>query len=528
MFTLPKDTDATGLEMFDLELLSIIFSNLRSFSDILAARLVVKRWKETIDNINHPIPGQVIKIAAAGAHSIFLTRSNGVYIAGENWNYHDTRLPTGAERRQGQSPKQIPSNYFMGKRITEVMASEFCTFFLSEDGNVFTCGLNSDGQLACDKEIHTLIFPKLIPSEYFQGKQIIKAAAGNTFAVFLGEDSSIFICGSWSWIRGNKVQSIIPEKIDLRHLTNIFITDLVASGEQIAFLTKNGHVYTWGFGNNLGHPKASYDAYLSAPRQIDPKYFQYKPIIKVAMDARISIFLAEDGSVFGCGDSRKGHLGGKVGYFETPVPIDSVTFENRRIVDIAVGCDYGIFLTEDGSVFSWGENRDSLCPPQKYFKSDHRIIMVAAGVSHAVLLAEDGMVFTSGSNYHGELGHQGQQYCFSPTPVDSLYHYFCEAFFLRKLFLERWETLKITCPKNTLENRQFYPALPKALKEVIQNIPYSGNNEVVDIPFVPPFTLLFQESRKALEQSREKILNTEEEPSEKRRKIDMDRRIMPQ
>lgn len=96
------------------------------------------------------------------------------------------------------------------------------------------------------------------------------------------------------------------------------------------------------------------------------------------------------------------------------VPI--ATEPQQRVIQIALGSEHGILLTEGGIVFTWGDNRYGQLGRKPFLKEesgkpfpirellDDEIRQVAAGKHHCLALAASGLVSAWGRNKSGQLG----------------------------------------------------------------------------------------------------------------------------
>jgi hypothetical protein len=107
---------------------------------------------------------------------------------------------------------------------------------------------------------------------------------------------------------------------------------------------------------------------------------------------------------------------GSVWKYEEEAETDNYTLEKingiENCIMIRVGREHIIALTEDGSVFTWGNNEygqlgngtnESRDTPEK-IQGLPKIIDIASGDSYCMVLSEDGNIYTWGSNFEGELG----------------------------------------------------------------------------------------------------------------------------
>ncbi len=86
---------------------------------------------------------------------------------------------------------------------------------------------------------------------------------------------------------------------------DITVTDISCGEEHAAFLTSEGHVYTWGYGHDgqLGHGTKTH---LSVPQKIEDIKFRAK---KVVCGGGHTAVIGEQGDLYLFGRGRDGQLG---------------------------------------------------------------------------------------------------------------------------------------------------------------------------------------------------------------------------
>ncbi|XP_038047379.1 inhibitor of Bruton tyrosine kinase-like [Patiria miniata] len=191
-------------------------------------------------------------------------------------------------------------------------------------------------------------------------------------------------------------------------------------------------VYSWGSNANftLGHGGGKS---RSQPDIVDQFGKDGLSIKQVVMSKFHTVFLTRQGMVFTCGHGQGGRLGhGNEEVCLRPHPVAALAGKVCEFV--AAARDHTMFLMEDGTVFSCGQNSHhqlghssmgvkALTP--KFISSKqikHKTMLgVAAGRFHSVLHTKE-EVYTFGLNA-GQLGHvKGEKYIVSPRHVTTLHH----------------------------------------------------------------------------------------------------------
>ena len=76
-------------------------------------------------------------------------------------------------------------------------------------------------------------------------------SAGDGFSVFLSEEGDVFTCGKGNYGRlglGHEVNLFTPQKVMYFFKRKIKIRDIAAGGRHVMAVAENGDLYSWGFG----------------------------------------------------------------------------------------------------------------------------------------------------------------------------------------------------------------------------------------------------------------------------------------
>lgn len=175
-------------------------------------------------------------------------------------------------------------------------------------------------------------------------------------------------------------------------------------------------MYCWGSTVNgelgVGAPEVEQ---LTLPTFMD--FSKSWNVKEVAAGLMHSLILTEEGLVYSCGNNDVGQLGhNKI--TRRPEQIDDL--ENYNIVQVAAGDQHSVALTSWGLIYSWGENgygqlginsTEMHTPTPKLVKSLARkqVLQIACGSNHTLALTSDGELYSWGQNNFGQLGlgHKG-------------------------------------------------------------------------------------------------------------------------
>jgi len=134
--------------------------------------------------------------------------------------------------------------------------------------------------------------------------------------------------------------------------------------------------------------------------------------------------LTENGELWGWGLNGNGQIGINRSFdTHNPVP-QKVNIATSRVKHITCGFNHSLALTEDGKVFSWGNNQcgqlgrnSSDFIKDIEFPNNAKISQLSSGYSHCIALSDDGKVFTWGNNQCGQLGQSDNVIRYSPTEL---------------------------------------------------------------------------------------------------------------
>ena len=151
-------------------------------------------------------------------------------------------------------------------------------------------------------------------------------------------------------------EQLSPELFGNRTIIGI-ASDGSSNGSFFA-LCDDGSVLSWGDNScgQLGHGNT--ETYKS-PTQINPDHFDGRKIVKVKTHAFYAIYIADDGTVFSSGNNNCGQLGqGHTTNCHIPMQIDPNCFGGRKVIDAIVNHSHTVFRCNDDSIFTCGWNED--------------------------------------------------------------------------------------------------------------------------------------------------------------------------
>ena len=315
--------------------------------------------------------------------------------------------------------------YVLWKRmIKQISAGGSHSLALTEDGEVYSFGANSFGQLGLGDggysyhDEYDRTTPTLIDSFFFNNKKIKQVSAGSSSSFALTEDGEVYAWGRNYYGQlglGDGKDRYIPTKLDSTKFDNRKVSQISAGGSHSLALTEDGEVYSFGY---------NYDGELGLgdmnnrdiPTKLDSSHYGNKKIIQIAAGSFHSLILTEDGFVYSFGGQYRYVLGLGNEYVNATIPhkIDDLYYHNKRVERISAGGAHSFIVTVDKKVYAFGENSygqlglndtiDRPVPIQIATTSITKINRVVAGSNHSLILTYDGKIYSFGAYTRGELG----------------------------------------------------------------------------------------------------------------------------
>ncbi|XP_075228227.1 E3 ubiquitin-protein ligase HERC2 isoform X3 [Lycorma delicatula] len=309
------------------------------------------------------------------------------------------KLPTPCEALSALHPVQL-------------VGGEQTLLAVTSDGKVYATGYGAGGRLGIGGT-DTVLTPTLIES--LQNVFIKKVAvnSGGKHCLALTADGEVYSWGEGDDGKlGHGDRSMCDRPCLIETLRGKEIIEIACGGAHSAAITSHGELYTWGKGRygRLGHGDSE--------DQLKPKLVERLLGYRVwdvacgSGDAQ-TLCITEDDTVWSWGDGDYGKLGrGGSDGCKVPMKIDSLA--GLGVIKVECGSQFSVALMRSGSVYTWGKgdyhrlghgSDDHVRRPRKVAAlQGKKIISIATGSLHCVACSEQGEVFTWGDNDEGQLG----------------------------------------------------------------------------------------------------------------------------
>ena len=349
-----------------------------------------------------PSPMEIVSsstISLGYSHSAAITEDGSLYLWGDN-DYG--QLGNGTEE-DSSIPIKIMDNVAAVSLGTEHSAA------ITEDGSLYLWGNNDYGQLGNGTEEESSTPIKIMDN-------VVEVSLGGRHSAAITEDGSLYLWGdNYRGELGNGISGGdrygynkgIDSSTPIKIMDNVATVSL--GPHHSAGITEDGSLYLWGY-NYSGQLGNSTTEDSSTPIKIMDN------VATVSLGMEHSAAITEDSSLYLWGYNGEGQLGnGSTNNSSTPIKIMD------NVAAVSLGYWHSAAITEDGSPYLWGENNfgqlgngnsggyfmdyDEGIDGSTPIKIMDNVAAVSLGFFHSAAITEDGSLYLWGNNDDGQLGN---------------------------------------------------------------------------------------------------------------------------
>jgi len=266
--------------------------------------------------------------------------------------------------------------------ITDLSCFDNHTLALDNFGQIFAWGDNSDGKLGNDSVVNE---NEIILVKALRTDNIVKISAGSSHSMALDGDGRVYCWGNNDYGQlgdGTTYSGFIPILINFPKPI-IKIT----AGKDCSFaIDIDKNVYSWGKKDLVGHNNRED---ILSPRIIQG----LREIYTIVAGLKHCVALGDQVYIWGHNSNGRLGDGTTIDRF-TPIALDF--FNDKNIIQVAVGRGFSLALESNGDTYQWGQAG----PPR--LVGNYKAI--ASGHFHSIGLLQDSRIKTWGLNSFGQLG----------------------------------------------------------------------------------------------------------------------------
>ncbi|KAL3680593.1 hypothetical protein R1sor_023549 [Riccia sorocarpa] len=293
--------------------------------------------------------------------------------------------------------------------IVKVAAGHYHSLAVTYDGEVWAWGRNVEGQLGRrhgnSREDWRL--PRKV--EGLEGIRIKDVGGSGVVSMAIAVDGSL-----WSWgsskrgqlgLSSSLVQSLLPQKIE--SLSGYKVSQVALGWGHVLACTADGELFAWGYGE---------EGRLGYSTEEVPEDLRFRPM-KAAEQALLppTPVDVEDEELF---KKEKSAIS-----VWRPCAVEALAHEKVR--SVACGMDHSLVLTEDGKIYSFGDNSlgqlgraesdEESIGALSFPDGQTTAVGIAAGLGHSLAITDSssgsavrGNLYSWGWNSASQLGRPGE------------------------------------------------------------------------------------------------------------------------
>jgi alpha-tubulin suppressor-like RCC1 family protein len=360
------------------------------------------------------LPSKIVSLFAFGNSAYFLVSNGDVWSCGYNdWGELGRMVSNGSETTINLGKIEgLPAD------VVSVTAASSMAYFLTSNGDVWSCGFNDYGGLgrAVASGSQTVFNLGRISNLAVGVKSVI---SGNGHVFFLYPNGDVYSCGYNNY--GQLCRTVSSGSVSVVNLGKITglpsgIAHIATGNYGANFLNSNGDVWNGGYNEygQLGRVVADGSPTVSNLAKLDSLP---SGIVSVQIENYISYFMGENNEIWNCGNNGGGTLGRVVGYgSRVQSNLGQMTVCPDVVTTVILHSGYALFMAPDGRVWNCGYNvygglgRVALTgtPDNNNFSQltglPGKVTFLGGNNHNANFRTSKGQVLNFGQNDYGQLG----------------------------------------------------------------------------------------------------------------------------
>ena len=347
-------------------------------------------------------------INCGSSHSLALVRgrddSESIVVS---WGRGEDGQLGHGDPEEADRPKAVFALF--GKAISDIhCGAEYSVAVSEQTSEVYSWGWGDFGRLGHADSADVFV-PTPIAS--LSGRKVTAVACGDTHTLVILDGGRLMSFGrNQNGQLGNASTNDCYEPQEVRALGGESVTGVACGAEHSACCTRDGKVYSWGWGRygNIGDGDT-----VDRHEPVRVKGLDGVQIEKIACGWRHSLAIDEAGSMYTWGWSKYGQLG-HGDHVDHPSPKQVEILKGSRMTLLAGGWRHSLACDDGGTLYSWGwnkfgqlglgHNEDVNLPTVVSMPGGDGVRLVTSGWRHTLAVTTSGKFFSWGRGVNGQLG----------------------------------------------------------------------------------------------------------------------------
>lgn len=208
-----------------------------------------------------------------------------------------------------------------------------------------------------------------------------------------------------------------------QELNDVKLKELAFGAKHVSSISLDGHLYTWGDGNEGQLGSGTFVEYFPVPQRVHKENVAFS---SVHCGGYHAVALSDSKDMYSWGRGFEGQTGlapksmsnasNEGLYGIQPIPRNVGTLLEKKVVDVSCGDSYTTIVTGQGQVWAFGEAQSGQLgqgrcskqmSPTCTIKEGHdgsKFVKVSCGWAHTLALTDSGALYAWGFNVQGQLG----------------------------------------------------------------------------------------------------------------------------